>query len=365
MHFAIITRKLPPEICGIGDYCIHFSEMLRVAGHKVSLIAGRGNGAEDIHIIDDQWNETALARLYSRLHKINIDHVILEYTPLLFLIKGQSVQSRPLLNFWMECGQCWNTSLVLHETYFRTWWYPPCWIAGSQQKRQLKQLVKESHFVFSASQPLAEEIEGWRIDCKVNLLPIGSNFSVVPINREKMRKENGISGDDIVLTLFGGGNSLKWMSSYVNAVDSLLCKKGIRVHWLLLGGVSPLWFKLELAAIFPGQLPPKDISEWLQATDIFLMPHYAGLCAKRGTLMAAMQHGLPVVGTKTAMTDKSFAQIPGILLVPKTNSRFSSQVLDLCKSADLRVELGRSNVEYYERHLTWQEIVQTFIDSIR
>jgi glycosyltransferase involved in cell wall biosynthesis len=220
--------------------------------------------------------------------------------------------------------------------------------------------------VLSPSGLLVEEIKGWNKRSIAYLLPNGSNFPVVPSDREKWRQEQKIDPDDIVLILFGGGNSLKWLSSHINATDKLLCKNGIRIHWLLLGGVPREWFKLGSSVISPGRLPEAAISAWLQAGDIFLMPHYAGLCARRTTLMAAMQHGLPVVGTRGMMTEAFWSTVQGVSLVPLTAiRRFSKLVLTLASDRQLREIRGQCNRDYYRANFSWDYISRKFLELVQ
>ncbi len=360
MRIGIITRTLPPYHCGIGDYAMNLRASLESLGHDVELVAGQGKTGERIHIIDDEWGSASLSELFLKLGKMGLDQLVLQYTPQMFS-NAEGEQNYDMADFWRSCGKRWETSLILHETYFCVWWYPPSWKKGLEQKHILKLLTGCSHKVFSASQPLVEEIKTWGYESKVCLLPIGSNFPVVLCDREKWRVEHQIVPDDIVLVLFGGGNSLKWLRGHVNSVDALLCKSGIHAHWLLLGGVPREWFKLKSPVISPGRLPGEDISAWLQASDIFLMPHYAGLCAKRGTLMAAMQHGLPVVGTRGKMTDAFWADVEGIKLVPTTTIRgLSEAVLSLASNRNLRKTRGLQNRDYYEAHFNWDRIAKSF-----
>lgn len=360
-RIGIITRALPPYACGIGDYTMILSESLKSLGHHVELFAGKGEAGESIHIVDE-WSYPSLSRLFLQLEKTGLDQLVLQYTPDMFST-ARAKQNYDMADFWCSCIPRWKTSLILHETYFRAWWYPPSWSKGAKQKRLLKLMAGSSHHVFSASQPLVEEIRCWGGESKVHLLPIGSNFHFVPTDREKWRYEHQIDPDDIVLVLFGGGNSLKWLRGHVNSVDELLCKNGIHAHWLLLGGVPREWFKLKSPVILPGRLPEEDISAWLQASDIFLMPHFAGICAKRGTLMAAMQHGLSVAGTSGRMTDAFWSDVHGVSLVPLMSpGGFSDVVLRLASDPHLRQKNGQYNRDYYLANFSWDHIARKFLE---
>ena len=349
---------MPPYPCGVGDYSARLADAIRSTGEDVVIVTGRGNQNEHVHVVEYGLGCQGLQKLFQKLEFINVDHLILQFTPLTYKDMGVAC-------FWKRCSLRWRTSVIVHETYFRTWWHPKSWINGLREKRLLKNIVTHSHFVFSASQPLVSEMKGWKVNENIQLLPIGSNFSLVAINRELTRDEFGIDDDEIVLVLFGGGNSLKWMKRYVYATDALLYAEGVKARWLLLGGIPESWFKLGLHVISPGRLSEQQISTWLQASDIFLMPHYAGLCAKRGTLMAAMQHTLPVVGTRAKMTDQFWEEVEGVCLTSSYFSGgFSRRVLALSLDRELRERLGSVNQVYFQKHFMWKHIARRFLEAV-
>lgn len=363
MKFAVLTRSVVPFHCGVGDYTVNFSKALRARGVDAEVLAGRGAPSEHIHIISDRWDKAGLACLLDRMEQTRIDHVILQFTPLAFR-NGETCREA-LATFWNRCWSRWKTSLVVHETYFRAWWYPPSWIKGTREKTLLRRMVEQSHFVFTASQPLVDEMRYWGGQSRISHLPIGSNLPFVEAKRSEARSRLAINPDEIVLVLFGGGNSLKWMRNHVQSTDALLHSKGVKASWLLLGGIPNSWFRLRLPVVSPGRLSEEELSIRLQASDIFLMPHYAGLCAKRGTLMAAMQHRLPAVGTETPMTDAFWKDVRGITLLPRVDAKgFAQSVLELSRDGQKRLVMGQTNQDFFDHFCTWPTIADGFMNKV-
>jgi len=364
MKLAILTRSVSPFPCGIGDHTVNLARALREKAVKVEVIAGRGEPNDTTTIVPDRWDKARLAFLLEELEKTDVDHVVMQFTPLLF-DNGQT-DREALSNFWTQCSRKWKTSLLVHETYFRIWWHPRSWIKGSLEKALLRKMVEQAHFVFTASQPLLEEIRHWGSKTsRKSQLPIGSNFPFVEVQRAKARSQLTISSDEVVLVLFGGGNSLKWMTPHVHATDALLHAEGVKASWLLLGGIPDSWFRFKLPVVCPGRLSAEELSLRLQASDVFLMPHYAGLCAKRGTLMAAMQHGLPVIGTETPMTDAIWKTLHGVILHPRRDSSgFSQSALDLSRDEKHRLSMGHTNQDFFNRFFTWPVIADAFLTEV-
>jgi len=361
MKIAIISRLIRPVHCGIGDHTFRLKVSLNNSGHKVIIIAGKGGPCKDIFIIKDDWSYNTLSNLIIDLDKMKIDQLVLQYTPLSYYTKN--ILSLFNLNkFWRECGARWNTCLILHETYFKTWRHPTSIIRGTVQKYLMKDLVRSSQKIFTASQPLAKEVKAWSNSYHIKILPIGSNIDVCPVNRDEVRIGLNIKPKDIVITLYGGGNSLKWLSHYVNYVDKYLTNNGIEFQWLFLGGVPTNWFTIKTPVLNPGWLSPEELSRYLQVTDIFLVPHFSGASAKRGTIITAMQHGLPVVGTKGQMTDDFWSEVLGVKMVPLGSpALYANTVLELALNPGLREEHSRLNKEYFNKNFTWEKISKKFL----
>lgn len=364
MHLVIITKTLPPGICGIADHSILLAQAIEDKGHVVSLIAGEGAEAQGITIVKEFWREPGLRSLEKILAKLKPDHVLLQYTPLSFSASRWH-QNRDLVEFWARCGKRWPTSLILHESYFRAWWHPPSLLRGTVEKVQMKRLASGSYCVFTASEPLLQEIDHWSGNFQRKLLPIGSNLPCDSIRRAQQRTQVGVNDSEMVLTLFSGGVNLLKCKCYVEAVDAVMKKNRVPVRWLLLGGVKPEWFSLSSPVLAPGFLPPNELSAYLQITDVFLMPHISGLSAKRGTLIAALQHGLPVVGTEGPMTDRFWRDAPGVVLTSMLGkNRFADAVYDLTTSEERRVTLGQQNRRLFEERLTWPRIAGTLLEAL-
>ena len=364
MHFALLTQNAPPQICGIGDHSLRFADALRAAGHHATVLARRGLSEDGVEIVPGEIGRDWLAAVVDRLDRFGSDHLILQYTPLMYS-SGRWRIERELLRCWRSLCARRSTSLIVHETFFRVWWYPPSLLRGMIQRALLRRFAAGSRNVFSASEPLHEEMSGWALARTPVFLPIGSNIPVAEGDTPALRQSYGIAEREVVLALFGGGTSLKWSAGHVDMVEAKLNEAGIPHCWLLLGGIPRDWFSLTARVLSPGRLSSADLSAHLQLTDIFLMPHVSGLSAKRGTLMAALEHALPVVGTRGPMTDAFWSTVAGVMLVDVANAaKFAAAVVALCPDRQRRQTLGRKNAEYYREKFAWPKIARKFLDTI-
>jgi glycosyltransferase involved in cell wall biosynthesis len=82
--------------------------------------------------------------------------------------------------------------------------------------------------------------------------------------------------------------------------------------------------------------------------------------------MAALQHGLPIVGTSGYMTDAFWNDLDGVTLVPVNDShQWCESVVRLCADTLLRQNHGRFNSEYYHNYSTWEKISNIFLEAIK
>lgn len=356
----MITRTLIPGACGIGDYTLKLARALSSFSVEVALFGGRVTADPRAREIGDEWDARTLSSALDLLREFAPNLVVLQYTPLMYAEHGQA---EALERFWESCGRQWRTALTLHETYFRVWRYPPSWIRGANEKRRMRRLIQRTHHVVTASQPLVDEVRRWGLAVDARYIPVGSAFDVSLGDRELWRTANGITKGDVVLALFGGGTSLRWLRRHVDEVDRVARARGLPVRWLLLGGAPREWFHLESPVHDPGRVSEEALSCWLQASDIFLMPHYAGVCGKRSTLMAAMQHRLPVVGTRTDTTDAFWDTAAGVTLTERdARAEFAAAVIRLVSDANLRVRSGDENRRFFDQYFAWDRIARSFVE---
>jgi len=65
-----------------------------------------------------------------------------------------------------------------------------------------------------------------------------------------------------------------------------------------------------------GHLPDAEVSAWFLAADLVVLPFRDGASFRRGSLLAALAHGCPVISTTPGDTATAEALGPAALLVP-------------------------------------------------
>ena len=291
------------------------------------------------------------------------DVILLNYNPFSFGRRGfaprlASSLRRARRRASMVC-------LNVHESYV-----PPLnwrWAAmGAWQRRQLHSLQRQADLVLTPVQPLAQELEGLSPDRRVVHLPVGSNLPDMRHCRDSTRERLDVDPAALVIASFGTGHPSRQME-YVAAAGNTAAEVVDEVVLLNLGagarvirGVRP-----PVRVVEPGWLEAGEVARHLAAADLFIAPFVDGVSTRRGTMMAALQHGLPVVGTDGRLTDDVLRSTNALTLVPAHDQTgLEDEVRRLATDDAERAGLASAARELYERSFDWPIISSAIVDEL-
>ena len=99
-----------------------------------------------------------------------------------------------------------------------------------------------------------------------------------------------------------------------------------------------------------GYVAAEHVSLWLQVATLVLSPLIEGVSARKGTVMAALQHGKPVVTTRGFHTRDDIAWDRICVLTPLDRAAFAAIAVKVWHDAKLRAEVGSAARAEYEAH---------------
>jgi glycosyltransferase involved in cell wall biosynthesis len=209
------------------------------------------------------------------------------------------------------------------------------------------------------------------------LIPIGSNIKPEPpqgYNREEWRRRLGVSQGEILLSYFGFLHQSKGAESLLRALKALR-QRGGQFRLLMVGGkvgasdptvieyarrMERLIEELGLGdhIFWTGYLEPPLISAHLLASDICVLPYRDGASLRRGTLMAALAHGLPIVSTHPRSEVRELVEGQNIALVPPDDvGALAAKIEQLASSEEARYRLGQGAKRLSEA-FSWERIAK-------
>ena len=216
---------------------------------------------------------------------------------------------------------------------------------------------------------------------RLTLVPIGSNLACAPpagYDRTAWRRARGIADDTLILCYFGFLNASKGGEELVAALDELR-ETGCDAVLLMIGGsvgasdptnraylelvqASIRERGLESQVIWTGYLPAEQVSASFGAADICVLPYRDGASFRRGSFLAALTHGMPIVTTQPRVPLPALAHGQNVWLVPPRDPKALAEALALlAEQVELRQTLGHG-ARQLSRQFDWQQIAARTIE---
>jgi glycosyltransferase involved in cell wall biosynthesis len=207
-------------------------------------------------------------------------------------------------------------------------------------------------------------------------IPLGTNIPLNPppdYDRQVWRNELGFAEQSIVLAYFGFLNESKGGEDLIAALAALV-ERGQDARLLIIGGelgdsdpanrayaqrIRQLIAERDLASriVFTGYVDLPQVSAHLLAADLAVMPYRDGVSFRRTTLIAILQHGLPVISTTPAICLPQIVDGENMLLVPPADApALSEAVIRVASDPDLAKHLGQG-ASMLGASFDWAQIV--------
>jgi glycosyltransferase involved in cell wall biosynthesis len=296
----------------------------------------------------------------------NDDVVILQYSPFSYARWGLAPWLPALLLALRIRARRPFIVLNVHEPYVPMS-SPRSVAMGLWQRVQLAALQLGSDLVFSSIESWTRALSGRWPRRRVHHLPVGSNLPDMRDARAEERERMKLGDDGLILACFGRDHP-SWLSEHVIVSANAVSRTGRRTVLLSLGAEAPRLDGLDPAVVLdaPGYLATEAIARRLAAADIFLSPLIDGVSTRRGTLMAALQHGLPIVGTAGPLTDSILLESSSALSLVAVGDLdgFADEVRRLADEAAERQSMRGAGRRLYERNFDWPVAAERILEEI-
>ena len=316
----LITGEFPPAQGGVGDYTCRLSVALRAQGTAARVLTAahenvvkppaRGRSRSSAHLALRTPRITLRAALRTlRGTRASVAHI--QY-------QTGAYEMRPTINLLpILLRLVWGgpTVVTFHDLLV-PYLFPK---AGRLREWANRLLARSATAVVATNPADAARLRSWGVR-RVELIPIGSNIPSNPpsrYDRDLWRADHGISPEMTLLAYFGFLNSTKGIDTLLRAL-SLLRKRPPSVaapyRLMMVGGgfgssdptnkdtASQLD---ELARtlgvndllLWTGFVASPEVSAALLSADMAVLPFADGASFRRGSLLAVLEHALPVITT--------------------------------------------------------------------
>lgn len=337
MRVLFVTGEFPPMQGGVGDYTWSLGSVLSRRGVDVHVLTGHEAGPSHLvpagvaNVYPDisAWGWRLASQVRDIVRDVQPDVLHIQYQSAAFAL-------HPAINLLPRAlrKDRWPHALAVTYHDLRTPYIfpkagPLRWQANLTLARHCDAVIvtnAEDVNRLSEVQPVAG---------KLHEVPIGANIQPDPsagFQRAAQRARWGVRPDDLLLCYFGFLNESKGGEELMLALIRL-ATAGVPVHLLMIGGqvgasdptnqaylgrVQALLdeYGMSERVHWTGFTAAAEVSANLFASDIAVLPYRDGASFRRGSLMAAIAHSMPVISTEPVVSIPELRHGENIWLVP-------------------------------------------------
>ena len=386
----MVTGEYPPDRGGVGDYTCLLHNALEAEGVRTRVLAGSRRLPESTPT--SRSNEYTRAKVGApelrplRTARITVSSILRALRGTGARIVHIQYQTgayamRPLINalpLLLRSSGGYRTVVTFHDLRV-PYLFPK---AGPVRDWANRLLARTAAATVATNFEDAERLRAWGAK-RVRLIPIGANISDNPpggYNPTEWRQEHGIGEGAVLLAYFGFLNSTKGLDDLLQALAALRDRGDFRL--VMVGGgigasdptnrataraLDDLAQELgvQSSLIWTGYLEPEEVSAALRAADMAVLPYADGATFRRGSLLAVLEHSLPVITTEPApRPGKSQDPEPRIvhgenayLVEPRSAPALARAILNVSSDPELRVKLS-AGAQRLAGSFSWQEIAR-------
>jgi glycosyltransferase involved in cell wall biosynthesis len=376
MRIGIVTGEFPPMQGGVGDFTRELSTALSVVGHQVFVLAPVGSRWENapagctLHATVGHWNWSLAGRLRRWVRASGLDLVDLQY-------QAAAYGMHPALNLLPPSLSGAPLVVTFHDLKV-PYLFPK---AGRLRWVAIRRLAQQAAGVIVTNREDRLRLEGVRATERLAVIPIGSNIPAQPpagYDRAAWRAKWGVSPEETLLGYFGFLNESKGGEELIEALYRLH-EARIPVKLLMIGGrtgssdatnrayadqIDMLIARrgVQDRIMRTGYVPAEAVSAAFLAADICVLPYRDGISFRRGSLMAALAHGRPIVATQPAVELPELRHKQNVYLVAPCNPlALAEAIIVLREDPVLRAQLA-AGAEALARNFRWDAIAQATAD---
>ena len=389
MRIGLVTGEYPPMEGGVGAFTEQLARALHVLGHEIFIITSRKARPADApskpaamfapleleyaRLIPriGRWRWPSQSAIADYAIRYDLQVINVQYQAAAFNMRSPAMHFLP----WRLKGIA-PTVVTFHD--LKTPYLFPK--AGGLRRRVVRSLARRAQGVIATNAPDRRRLEEWGVS-NVHQIPIGSNIATYRPNHielEEVRQGLDLRENDVLIGYFGFLNETKGADTLIEALAQL----DDRYHLVFIGGQTgasdPANNQTFLAGLrqqiaqlglagrvhWTGFLAPPRVSTYLVAADMMVMPYRDGVSPRRGTLMAVLAHGRPLITTMPTESLEEFRHGENMWLVaPDDATTLGGAIKTLTADPALQSRLGEGAQQLAQSY-RWDTIAARTADFL-
>jgi glycosyltransferase involved in cell wall biosynthesis len=292
-----------------------------------------------------------------------VDALILHYNPFSWGRRGFAPQLLQSLARVRRRRPALVIGILAHERYVDMRGLRGT-LMGGWQRFQYLAVLRFADVAWSSTERWTELLRR-QTAARVAQMPICSTLPDRRAARTVARERLGVRDATLVAATFGTNHPSR-LIGYVELAVGAISRAGCPVTLLNLGADPPPLAVPGVQVVTPGRLDAAVVAEHLAAADLYLAPFIDGVSGRRTSLMAALQHGLPVVGTRGEMTDSAMRNAGSALLLTPSHdgAAFAAAARDLAADPSQRAQRATAARRLYESRFDWPVACRLALDGL-
>ncbi|MFN2137180.1 MAG: glycosyltransferase family 4 protein [Candidatus Promineifilaceae bacterium] len=388
MRIALVSGEYPPLEGGVGAFTQELARALAELDQEVHVISTRAAspanierrhfgrdpdpidiGFAQLHPQIDRWRWPSVATIADLTLRYEFDAVNIQYQAAAYNMNSGAINLLP----W-RLKHITRTVVTFHD--LRTPYLFPK--AGRLRSAVITTMARQAAGVIATNMVDAEDLKRRAPKTLSTTIPIGSNIGTYRANHIELaeaRELLGLRDDDVLLGYFGFINDSKGADSLLQALAQL----PENYHLVFIGGqtgasddtnaaylaqIEALILELGLQSRvhWTGFIADERVSVFLQAAEMMVMPYKDGVSLRRGTLMAVLAHGRPLITTLPVVPIPELVAGRNVLFVPPADtSALAKTITELARNEALQERLGK-NAALLAGQFSWEAIARRTLD---
>jgi len=378
-RILLITGEYPPMQGGVADYTRELARALARAGHEVGILTSSKatpapvDPGVTVFPQIESWGWT----LWDDLDAFTAD-----WQPDVVHIQHQTAafDMHPAINLW--AWRPWSqrpralTAVTFHDL-LRPYLFPKAHWLGLR-KWVIHTLARTLDIAITTNPEDTAQLRPLRPD--VVEIPIGSNIPDSPpadFNRAAWRAHWGAPEDAALICYFGFLNPSKGGEMLTDVLGELV-ERGQNAHLLMIGGrvgasdpTNHAYLQKVEARIaarglservhWTDHIPNEQVSAAFHISDVCLLPYQDGASYRRGSFMAALEHGMAIVTTPPVVPYPDLIEGEAVLMAPPGDVRAITDAVErVLLDGALKRRLGE-HARQLSRQFGWDAIAAAYL----
>lgn len=368
MRILQICPQLPPHYNGCGDCTDRLAGEFAGCGdesHVLTDDVGYDARTYDVCSVGSRWDARAANYTADYARALNPDLVLLHYTP--FLYDPRSIY--PILALCALRARGCRTAVYAHEAFYGSNGNGARARARAAYLRGRDRLVLSgAHRIYVANEmkkAIARKFLPWA-HRRISVLPFGAN-----IEPDVSAAARRVPQAPYSLVAFGIVMRRRRIDLLIRALAEL-SRRGVDCRLRVVGRIQDARYVQECSELakalgvagatdFTGPLAPRELSDVLSTSDLFVHAAQEGAIASAGSLLAALAHGMPVIAVNTPYDDERFGT--AVVFAGDGAAALADRIAETLASPNSVCDMSGLSRRLYEREFGWGPMARRLAES--